>query len=87
MPSRKLQKQTNSCQSNQYWRTASWLAHVGVTSKHGLKMKPFNGVSYTQSWIQGQFVEDDTSEKHINLLHNLLLKCTECSQKTPTQNP
>jgi len=28
-----------------------------------------------------------TSEKRINLLHNLLLKCTERSRKTQTRNP
>jgi len=28
-----------------------------------------------------------TGEKHIKLLHDLLLKCTECSRKTQTQNP
>jgi len=27
-----------------------------------------------------------SSEKSIKLLHNLLLKCTECSRKTQTQN-
>jgi len=28
-----------------------------------------------------------TGEKRIKLLHDLLLKCTECSQKTQTRNP